>query len=80
MSGKSARTPAAKKQSPRALADIQQEYQQLCLKSGQFQYQKYVLERDLEVANKRLFEINSEAAERNQLDAEAQKAEVKEGV
>lgn len=61
------------KTEPRALTEIQKEYQELCLKAGQIQYQVKVNTDELEKINERLLEVNYEAAERNQLDATAKK-------
>lgn len=64
------------KKTPRQLLDIQKEYQELCLKAGQIQYQIKVNSDELEKINDRLYEINYEAAERKDLDA---KSEAKAG-
>lgn len=60
-----------KEQVPRELKEIQQEYQELCLKAGQAQYQVKVLKAELDNYNSRLLEINREAAARNELDKKA---------
>lgn len=57
---------------PRPLEEIQSEYNQLSGKAGQNQYQSYVLAKDLESINKRLIEVNQEAAYRQKLDAAAE--------
>jgi hypothetical protein len=67
---------------PRALADIQAEYNQLVNQAGQLQYQIHVLSKDLDAANLALVVINHEAADRIKLDKEAEElaktAEIKE--
>lgn len=60
---------------PRALPDIQAEYQQTALQAGQTQYQAFVHSEDLNSLNKKLLDLNREAAERNRLDQEAAKKE-----
>lgn len=67
MSNKSARI-VKRNSPPRAMTEIQQEYQELVFKAGQAQYQLYVIERDLAQTNFRLREVNVEAAARNELD------------
>lgn len=69
MSGKSAK-PAKTLKVPRALDEIQKEYQQLCLQTGQLQYQKAIYEKEITSANIRLEAVNNEAAARKQLDAQ----------
>ncbi len=71
MSGKSAKIKPAKKPEPRALDEIQREYQELCNKAGQLQYQSVVIAKELEDINEQLFAINYEAADRNKLDKAA---------
>jgi hypothetical protein len=60
----------------RTIAEIQQDYQNVCLKAGHAQYQVHIHTRDLEMLNNELRELNLEAAAVN---AEAAKvaAEVK---
>lgn len=58
---------------PRAMADIQAEYQQTALQAGQAQYQVFVHQEDVKNINKKLLELNREASVRNKLDAEAKK-------
>lgn len=48
--------------STRTIPEIQQEYQNLCLKAGQLQYQVYTFSKDLEMVNKELRDLNLEAA------------------
>lgn len=74
MSGKSAKT-TKKSTEPRQLAEIQQQYQEGCLRAGQLQYQVSVLTQDLATLNEDLLSINKEAALRQQLDKAAQQTE-----
>lgn len=53
---------------PRAGAEIQQEYQQLCANAGQLQFQMRLYARDLERIQARLEAVNNEAGARIQLD------------
>lgn len=46
----------------RSIPEIQQEYQNLCLKAGHLQYQVYTFTKDLEAVNKELRDLNLEAA------------------
>lgn len=46
----------------RTMAQIQAEYQQLCFKAGQLQYQVKTGKDDLELVNKELRSLNLEAA------------------
>lgn len=46
----------------RTVEEIQQEYTQLCCKAGHTQYQISGLEKDLEMINSSLRELNFEAA------------------
>lgn len=46
----------------RTIPEIQQEYTNLCTKVGQLQYHIYTLEKDLEMANSSLRDLNLEAA------------------
>lgn len=55
---------------PRAMAEIQAAYNQLCASAGQLQYQMRIYTRELEQINTKLEAINNEAAARNQLDAQ----------
>lgn len=55
---------------PRALEEIQKEYQTICFNAGQVQYQLSVYNQELDTLNKRLFNINNEAAARNKLEAD----------
>lgn len=57
----------------RSLEEIQQEYQNLCLKAGHLQYQISAISKDLELVNGQLREINFEAAA---VQAKAQPAPV----
>lgn len=46
--------------SRRTLVEIQQEYQSLCLKAGEFQYKKDALKRDLDLINSTIRDLQSE--------------------
>lgn len=64
-------TKAGKKLSvPRALPEIQSEYQQMCANLGQVDYQLYIYTKEKEKLRTRIEAINNEAAVRNQLDKE----------
>lgn len=56
----------------RTIQQIQQEYQELCLKAGHFQYQIYTMGRDLELVNKELRDLNLEAAAVKAAEVKAQ--------
>lgn len=71
------RKGVANPKAPRELKEIQAEYNQLSARAGQNQYQTYVLTEDLKQINKRLVEVNQEAAHRNKLDAEKKAQEPK---
>lgn len=49
--------------SPRPVSEIQQEYQMLCTKAGHVQYQIFTLQKDLDVLNSTLRDLNLEASE-----------------
>lgn len=72
---KQVKLPKVEVPSPRKLEEIQAEYNQLSARAGQNQYQSYVLAEDLKSLNRRLVEVNQEAAERNKLDAAAKAKE-----
>ena len=63
----------APEKKPRTLQDIQLEYQNACLKAGQMQYQKAMLEEDLNLLNSTIKDINFEAAKLQSIAAEAAK-------
>lgn len=46
----------------RTVAEIQSDYQNLCLKAGHIQYQVSALSKDLEMVNSSLRDLNLEAA------------------
>lgn len=54
---------------PRSLEDLTREYQELSAQAANSQYTVYVHGLELERLNKRMVDINTEAAERKQLDA-----------
>ncbi len=60
----------------RTVAEIQQEYQGCCVKAGHCQYQLYTLEKDLEMINNTMRDLNLEAAASQAAEQEAKKAEV----
>lgn len=47
---------------PRAVAEIQQEFQRLCARAGFLEYQVYIHQSDLDTVNQTLKELNFEAA------------------
>jgi hypothetical protein len=47
----------------RTVADIQQEYQQSCLRAGHLQYQIDALSKDLSLLNSTMRDLNLEAAD-----------------
>lgn len=49
-------------ESKRSIPEIQQEYQNLCLKAGHVQYQLFTNQKDLELLNGELRKLNLEAA------------------
>lgn len=64
----------------RSVAEIQQEYTGLAMKSGQLQYQVFTLSKDLEILNKQMRDLNFEAAAVNAREAaDAAKKEVANG-
>lgn len=46
----------------RTIEVVTTEFQQMAFKSGQIQYQIYAMQKDLEVVNKQLLDLNLEAA------------------
>lgn len=63
----------------RTIPEIQQEYQNLCLKAGHLQYQVYNHTRDLEMINSELRDLNLEAAAVQAAEAAKAKEEAKAG-
>lgn len=62
--------------SPRPIQEIQNEYSQLCMKAGQLYYQITTFQKDLELLNGTLRDLNFEAAASQRASAEAaEKAE-----
>lgn len=59
----------------RTVQQIQEEYQQLAFRAGNNQYQIYTLERDLDVLNSKMRELNFEAAAAQQAEAAKKAAE-----
>lgn len=59
----------------RTVAEIQQEYQGLCLRSGHLQYQINTLSKDLDLLNNTMRDLNFEASAVQQAEAEKSAAE-----
>lgn len=59
---------------PRQLPEIQKEYGELINQVGQLQYQRFVLQQELDVNNAKLIQVNNEAAVRIALDKAAEAA------
>lgn len=57
----------------RTVEKIRQEYSALCAKAGHMQYQLFTIERDLEILNLTLRDLNLEAAAVSQKDSEKAK-------
>jgi hypothetical protein len=57
--------------STRTIPEIQNEYQNLCLKAGHLQYQVTVFQGDLDLVNKELRDLNLEAASVKAAEAKA---------
>lgn len=77
MSAKS--TKSTKKLSvPRALPEIQGEYQQACANLGQVDYQLFIYNREKDKLRTRIEALNNEAAARNQLDKDTKVKEESE--
>lgn len=62
------KTKGKKLSVPRALVEIQTEYQRLCVNAGQLQYQLKIHGRELDTLNMQLEGLNREAAARMELD------------
>jgi predicted nucleic acid-binding Zn-ribbon protein len=60
--GVAAEAAESEQKPARTMADVQQEYQNLCAKAGQAQYQIAILSKDLEMLNDALRDLNVEAA------------------
>jgi len=63
---------------PRDMAEINKEYSELIGKVGQAQYQAFIYKQETERLNQEIRRVNSEAAERTKLEAEAKLTETKE--
>lgn len=61
----------SEKKAPRTVPEIQQDYQNLCLKAGHTQYQVDVLTKDLAMMNEELRKLNFEAAAANKAAQDA---------
>lgn len=59
------------------MQEIQQEYQQLLAQVANAQYLVFVHQQEQERINKKLLDLNQEAAKRNKLDSETKAAEEK---
>lgn len=59
----------------RTIPEIQQEYQNACLRAGHLQYQVFTLSNDLEMLNSTLRDLNLEAAAVKAADDKAKKQE-----
>jgi endonuclease III len=70
---------SAPEKKPRTLHDVQLDYQNACLKAGQMQYQKAMLEEDLNMLNSAIKDINLEAAKLQNIAAEAAKLVAAQG-
>jgi hypothetical protein len=66
-------------QKKRPISDIHAEYSNLCAKAGHIQYQIYNNNKDLEIINQQLRDINLEAA-KLQAEEDAAKAEAAKAV
>lgn len=71
----------SEEQKKRGIPEIQQDYQGLALKAGHTQYQIFTLERDLELMNQTMRDLNIEASKVQQAEAVevAAALEAKEG-
>lgn len=58
----------------RTIADIQAEYQGSCTRAGHLQYQVFTLQKDLDLLNDKLRELNLEAAAVQRAEDEAKAA------
>lgn len=67
-----------KEQVPRDLKEIQAAYNDLSARAGQIQYQRFVLDKDLEYVNNQLVSVNQEAHARKELDKASAEAKPKE--
>lgn len=61
----------------RSKEEIQLEFQNLCLKAGYIQYQAFIANKDLDMVNKALHDLNLEESARAAKEADAVKEEVK---
>lgn len=68
MSNKSARKVKLPPPTPRTMEKLQEENGRLTAKAGMLQYQILVYEQELKRTNKELFDLNHEAAARQELD------------
>ncbi len=52
----------SEQKAPRSLVELQQEYARLCANAGQMQYQIFDLQKNLDLVNEQLREVNLEAS------------------
>lgn len=64
---------------PRSIPEIQVEYQNLCLKAGQLQYQVAALNKELEIVNDAIRDLNFEAAASKKAEDDAKAASEAKG-
>lgn len=60
---------------PRAVSEIQNEYQNLCTKAGHINYQIFVLSNDLGLVQETLRDLNMEAMAAQKAEADKKSAE-----
>jgi len=61
----------SEKKAPRAIAEIQKEYAAICQRAGYVQYQLFVNQKDLDMLNESLRNLNIEAGEAQKASTEA---------
>lgn len=71
-------TEMSEQKASRTLAEVQTDYQTLCMKAGHTQYQLYVLNADLVLMNSEIRDLNLEAAAIQQESAAKQAAQIAE--
>ena len=59
----------ASPQAPRSMQELEKEFQSLSAQAANAQYKVYIHGEELKELNKRLVQVNQEAAERSKLDA-----------
>ena len=73
--GHGKKAKSVKAPEPRALEELQKEYQSLSAQAANAQYLVFVHSKQLDQINQRLLEVNQEADARNKLDADKPKEE-----